>query len=136
MRSLSYEEADHTADWALVARGRDLDELLVNAAQGMMDLMGLQPGDGPSSTRSLRLEALDPEGLLVAWLEELLYGVETRGVAYTRFDVHSRDGRQLEGTVEEVPASTVQRLIKAVTYHGLRIEKTPHGFQATVVFDV
>ncbi len=131
-----YEEADHTADWALVARGRELAELLVNAARGMTDLMGLQPGDGPRRRRRIELEALDAEGLLVAWLEELLYAIEVRGVAYTGYDVHCRDGRRLEATVEEVPASSVQRLIKAVTYHGLRVEETPQGLQARVVFDV
>ncbi len=133
---MSYEEADHTADWALTARGRTLDDLLVNAARGMLDLMGVQPGTGPARSRRIRLEAPDAEGLLVAWLEELLYGIEMRGVTCTGFRVRCRDRRRLEAQVEEVPVAAVQRLIKAVTFHGLRVEETPHGLQARIVFDV
>jgi hypothetical protein len=35
----AFEEVEHTADWALRVRGRDLRELLVNAARGMSCLL-------------------------------------------------------------------------------------------------
>ncbi len=137
MAGSPYEEAEHTADWALVARGQTLEKLLENAAWGMLELMGVRPGTGPNKrTRRIRLEAPDAESLLVAWLEELLYGIEARGVAYSKFDVNTRDGKYLVARVEEVPASAIQRFIKAVTFHGLRVEQTPDGLRARIVFDV
>jgi SHS2 domain-containing protein len=35
----AFEEIEHTADWALRIRGRDLRELLINAARGMSRLL-------------------------------------------------------------------------------------------------
>ena len=35
-----FEEAEHTADLALVARGRDLRELVLNACRGTIALIG------------------------------------------------------------------------------------------------
>lgn len=131
-----FEEAEHAADWALVVRGQTLDELFENAARGMLELMEVQPGNGPKRRRTIRLQAPDSESLLVAWLEELLYGVEVRRVAYSEFEVRCRDGTSLVARVKEGPASTVQRLIKAVTFHGLRVERMPDGLRARIVFDV
>jgi SHS2 domain-containing protein len=34
------------------------------------------------------------------------------------------------------PVKSMEKQIKAVTYHGLQIEQTENGIRATVVFDV
>ncbi|MEW6567535.1 MAG: archease [Chloroflexota bacterium] len=136
MANWAFEEVEHTADWALRVRGRDLDELLGNAAWGMIHMMGLEAGTDLATARRVRLEAPDAESLLVAWLEELLYGIELRGVAYSEIEVHTQGGTCLTATVKEQPAVAIQRYIKAVTYHGLQIEESPEGLTARVVFDV
>jgi len=68
MPSGGFEELEHTADWALRVRGRDLAELLVNAANGMMELAGVQTASAAGTIRKLELTSLDRESLLVDWL--------------------------------------------------------------------
>lgn len=131
-----YEELDHTADWCLRVRGRDLSELLVHAAEGMLDLMQAQPRPGESRPTQLEIQADDPVALLVQWLQELLYRMDTAGVTFRRFVVRTQDDTRLTATLEEADLGSLSRAIKAVTYHGLKLAKTPHGLEATLVFDV
>lgn len=136
MAGQGFEEIEHTADWALRVRGRDLDELLQNAAWGMLRLAGVQPGEGPRVTRTFHIESEDTETLLVTWLEELLYGLESRNVAYAEIHAATNGERELEGQVVETPPAGITRAIKAVTFHGLDVQRTSEGLEATIVFDV
>ena len=77
----------------------------------------------------------DAEGLLVSFLEELLYQAEMHGVGYRRFVLRFAD-QQLTVTACAVPVCTMVKEIKAVTYHDLRIEKTAQGLETEIVFDV
>jgi SHS2 domain-containing protein len=131
-----FEEVRHTADWALRARGAHLGELMVNAARGMLALVGAEPGASAGSRSQIDLRADDAESLLVAWLDELLFRMESRQVTFEDMDVRVEDGTRLTADVREKPLLRPTRSIKAVTYHGLAITKTPEGLTATVVFDV
>jgi SHS2 domain-containing protein len=131
------QEVEHTADLALRVRGRDLGELLVNAARGMSKL--LDPGGDPlagQETRECAIEAFDAESLLVEWLSELGYWAETERFVCTDFEVHEVAPTHLRVTCRGVPVPTLHRHIKAVTYHDLKVEQTARGLEATVVFDV
>lgn len=131
-----YEELDHTADWALRVRGRNLADLLRNAAQGMLQLSGVVPAEGPRSRRELQLQSLDRESLLVDFLQELLLGLEMRQVTCSEIEIHSATDTGLRATLSEVPLRGLSKPIKAVTYHDLDIEESPEGLVATLVFDV
>ena len=136
MKEPYFEEIEHTADQALRVRGIDFKELLHNAALGMLQLTGAIPRSGPSQDRKIEVQAPDREGLLVTWLEELLFSMETRGVTYTKFELHITSDTHLVAKVQETPIAAITRYIKAVTYHDLEIEKTEDGLETTVVFDV
>ncbi len=113
-----------------------MSQLLRHAALGMLDLLGLAPNDGRNGTpHSIALESEDRESLLVLWLEELLYRIETHQVTYSEFEIQVEENR-LQAMVIEVPASSLDKHIKAVTYHNLQIQETPSGLEATIVFDV
>lgn len=131
-----YEELEHTADWALRVRGRDLAELLVNAANGMMELAGVQTASAAGTFRKLELTSLDRESLLVDWLHELLLALELRGVAFKHIRLKVTGDLSLTATFREVPLTSLAKPIKAVTYNELLIEEGPKGLFATVVFDV
>jgi SHS2 domain-containing protein len=136
MKGPYFEEIEHTADQALWVRGTDFKELLHNAALGMLQLTGAIPSSGPSQDRKIEVHAPDREGLLVTWLEELLFSVEVRGVTYTKFELQITSDTHLVAKVQETPIAAITRHIKAVTYHDLEIEKTKDGLETTVVFDV
>ena len=136
MQAPLFEELEHTADWALRVRGKDLADLLRNAAQGMLQLSGAVPQAGPRSRRELQLDSLDRESLLVDFLQELLFGIEMRQVAYPEIEIHDITDTALRATLTEAPLQGVAKPIKAVTYNDLHIEESPLGLVTTVVFDV
>jgi SHS2 domain-containing protein len=132
-----YEEVPHTADWALRVRGAGPSELFVNAAEGMYALIGAEtPAGAPEIRRDVTLAAPDLESLLVAWLNELLYFTEVEGLASHRFEIAALDGTQLQAAAWGAPAAGMQKQIKAVTFHDLKIVNTSGGLETTIVFDV
>ena len=135
--SADFEEIEHTADWALRVRGRDLAELLLNAARGMVNLLVTNPAAIPTTvSQPVDLESIDPESLLVDWLSELVYWTETEGVIFHQFDLQTVTPTSLHAMVHGGPAADLNKQIKAVTYHNLEIVETEQGLETTVVFDV
>jgi SHS2 domain-containing protein len=136
-QSNDFEEIEHTADWALRVRGRDLAELLVNAARGMVSLIVADPAALPRDVeQELELESIDAESLLVDWLSELAYWAETEMLIFHRFDLQDVTPTSLQATIRGGHAPDLKKHIKAVTYHNLEIVETVEGLEATVVFDV
>jgi SHS2 domain-containing protein len=134
---IDFEEIEHTADWALRVRGRDLGELLVNAARGMVSLMISNPPATPVNVdRIIELESIDAESLLVDWLSELAYWAEAETLVFYQFDLQDVTPTSLQAIVHGGHAPNLKKHIKAVTYHNLEIIETAEGLEATVVFDV
>ena len=128
---------DHMADWALQVKGRTLADLLLNAAHGMNYLLiGRETDVALSQTRSLHLDALDAEDLLVSWLGELAFWAEMEQLIFTEMVLTNVTGTALDATLRGGPVPSMQKHIKAVTYHELDIVETAVGLTATVVFDV
>ena len=132
-----FQEVEHTADWALRVRGRDMRELLVNAARGMNHLIVSDLDAVPTDVqRRVVLDALDAESLLVEWLSELAYWAESEMLVFREFDLREVTSDRLEALVRGGHATGLQKHIKAVTYHDLEIIEGEDGLEVTVVFDV
>jgi SHS2 domain-containing protein len=136
MERQPFEEVEHTADWALKVWGVDLPDLFINAAVGMMQLMDAMPAQHDPLVRTIKIEAIDRESLLVAWLEELLFGMEIRSVTYQDIRMQITGDTALEATIEELPLLSIAKPIKAVTYNELAIRPIQGGLEVTIVFDV
>ncbi len=134
--SESFIELDHTADVALRAYGRDLAELLANAAAGMITLAGIEAEPGPGVSVDIHLSATDAESLLVTWLEEILSQAEVEHTLLKHYSLRVIDSTRLEGNARAMPIRSVTKVIKAVTFHRLEILPTGTGLEVTVVFDV
>ncbi len=130
-----HEEIEHTADYAIRVRGLYLAHLFIEAARGMNALTGGRP-ENFSVGREITLQALDLETLLVTWLEELAFLMETEGEIYDRFKVLAFSPTELRVKVQGGPAAKLDKLIKAITFHDLSINKTAAGYETTIVFDV
>jgi SHS2 domain-containing protein len=131
-----FEEVEHTADWALRVHGTDLADLCRQAATGMLQLAGAEPADGPTRVESIVFTEADAEGVLVRWLEEVLYGLEVRRVMPVVMQLRSHGKIRLEGDVTLAPLARLAKAIKAVTFHALKVTPTKNGCEATIVFDV
>ncbi len=138
---LGYEFFGTTADKGILARGRDLPELFVNAARGLVALMVEDPAAvRPAQRRAVQLTAGSPEGLLVAWLSELLYLSEVDGF----LAAHCTIGRltqtelaaEVSGETFDPARHRAAGHVKAVTYHGLEITRDADGWRAPIIVDV
>jgi SHS2 domain-containing protein len=136
-RQGGFEEIEHTADYALRIYGKNLHELLLNAAAGMNSLLSPEysASDGVEE-KSVKLDAIDAESLLVEWLSELAYWAEAEMLVFQKFNLHSVSPTRIEATISGSRAAGLEKHIKAVTYHNLEIKHTDEGLTATVVFDV
>ncbi|HHH40833.1 MAG TPA: archease [Chloroflexi bacterium] len=130
------EEIEHTADWAIHVRGRNLAELFTRAAQGMYALVIDLARVRPLVERKVNLESFDAETLLVDWLSELLWYTESEGLVFSQFEVHEITPTRLQATVQGEVVSNLEKQIKAVTFHNLVIRRTGEGYEVTIVFDV
>jgi SHS2 domain-containing protein len=128
---------EHTADWALRVRGADLRHLLLSAAWGMNSLLVADlTAILPVAERHLEVEAFDVESMLVEWLSELAYLAERDAFIACEFDLETVSPEHLVARLRGATAPTLQKHIKAVTYHNLEVVATETGLEATVVFDV
>lgn len=130
-----FEEIPHTADWAMKVWAEDLASLFAEAARGMNALQGIQQGPGPRLRRIFEHEAADDETLLVAFLSELIYLEEQEELTFDGFRIDLQSAR-LRAEMEGQSLASVQKPIKAVTFHNLQIVQTERGCEAVIVFDV
>jgi len=134
---MGFEEVEHTADKALRIFGINLKELMISAARGMTQLMvGDLSKISTDIEKRIELQAVDAESLLVEWLSELAYWAETELLAFRKFKITDVTATRLQATALGGKLATLEKHIKAVTYHNLEIRKTAKGLEVTVVFDV
>ncbi len=130
-----FEELPHTADWAMKVWAEDLPSLFSEAAQGMNALSGLVLSSAPRLSRTFQHDAPDDETLLVAFLSELIYAQEQDNLGFDTFHVELKPGN-LKVDMSGAPVASVEKPIKAVTFHNLRITCTDQGCETEIVFDV
>ena len=138
-----FEILEHTADIGMAAYGKTKREVFINSARGMFEIIA-----GGNETLKenfydkIKLEADNLEGLLFAWLNELLYISETRLVILNKFYIKELSDFQIKAEVEGMkinpPSVKIEKEIKAVTYHRLEIKKDEESglWRAQVIFDV
>jgi riboflavin kinase/FMN adenylyltransferase len=131
-----YREVEHTADRALWVWGEELPDLFVGAAWGMYSLMGDLHGLVPMEWKQVELETEDWEGLLVEWLNELLYYTEMEEVLFVDFRIDSLSAAHLVARVGAVRAPATRAHIKAATFHNLELVKDRDGWSTEITFDV
>jgi len=132
----SFVEILHTADRAIQVRAASLLALFAAAARGMFSLMTDLERVRPCLSRTVQMEGLDLEVLLVEWLNELLFLHETHGELYCRFEVLDLQSDSLKARAWGEPGLPTKAEIKAATYHNLEIREEGGLWLATIVFDV
>ena len=135
LQPAGYREREHTADWELEVWAPNLSGLLEQAARGMYWLAGARLNQSQHENRTLQITAIDAEGLLVSFLNELLYLGEMEGLAFDGYRI-TVEGHTLRAELEGAPLAGLDKEIKAVTYHNLSIHETQRGMETTIVFDV
>jgi len=140
MSKPSFEILEHTADVGLKIYGGSLPELFANAARGLVSL-ALEPEPvQPKQRLSLRAQGESYEELLVGWLSEILYFLDTEGWVFCDFSVERLEAGSIEaeGVGERRDPAHRSRAVavKAVTYHQVSVRETAEGWEAVVYFDI
>jgi SHS2 domain-containing protein len=135
-----YELFEHTADLGLRVRAADLPALFAEAGRALFAAIVEDPDTVRSQqTIEIRLRPDETELLLFDWLRELLYHFDVQHVVFGRFQV-SIDENGLVGRAEGEPFDRERHIplheVKAITYHGLRVEREPDGWLAEVIVDI
>lgn len=131
---------DISGDVGLTAFGNSVQEAFVNAAIGMYSLITGLDAVATTQTIDVSVESHSPDGLLVSWLNELIFHFDAYGFIGKKIDIKEFSEKQISATVagEEFDPERHEGklLIKAATYHKLRIEKKDERWEISVIFDI
>jgi SHS2 domain-containing protein len=142
----TYEIINHTADVGIKVYGKNLEQLFLNAARAMFEVM-IEETKRKSIFQKeeqkkflVNKRASGIEDVFVAWLSELLYLFSTEGLIMDKADIQALDSEhiyaEVAGRIFNPDSCRVKTEIKAVTFHELKIEQTDKGYQAQIIFDV
>ena len=136
----SYEYLDHTADMSIVGHGADMEEALTSLAFGMFNSMIDIESIIPRDKIEVTVDAVDPESLVVDWLNELLFHYEVDGFIPKKLDLAVSDtGTHLEakciGETSDPNQRQILTVVKAATYHNLKLTHND-GWHIEVTLDI
>ncbi|MSQ95356.1 MAG: archease [Gemmataceae bacterium] len=135
-----YETFEHTADLGLRVRAADLDTLFAEAAQCLFSIIVENLATVQSTQRiDVQVEGDNREFLLFDWLRTLLYHFDAEHLLLGKFEVHVSDTGLIAsawGEPIDRARHNLEHEVKAITYHGLRIEKSGDLWEAEVIVDI
>lgn len=135
-----FETIDISGDAGIRAFGRDLQELFSNAAAGMYSLVTELSGVAETGCIEVSAQGESVEGLLVAWLNELVFRLDAHGFVGKKIAISALSDTGISATLygeEFDPARHEQKLlVKAATYHRLSVSQKDDHWEAEVIFDI
>ena len=133
-----FELIEHTADAGVRAWGPSREEMFEAVAQGMYALALSQPVQAGQTPLDFRVNGENNEDLLVHFLQELLFILDSRGLAATDFQLQfsKEGGLEAEGDFARVESTGRQREIKSPTYHQLKVKQTDGEWGTEIYFDL
>lgn len=143
-----FEFLEHTADVLVRAYGRTLEEVLSNVAKGMFEVMTDTSKIEPRIVIDIRVCGFDFENLVYRWLEELLYYHDAYNYVFREFQIISIEENYTDNEKELCLQAKVygeefdrqkhepRTVVKAVTYHQMRIGRDNDIMFLDVVFDI
>jgi SHS2 domain-containing protein len=133
-----FEVLEHKADLKIRVFGKTKEELFKNAMVGMFETAKYETTKRLTTKRlTTKIKAFDLPSLLVDFLSEVLYLVETKKLVFERAEFKKFTENEIEATLIGKPLKRMGVHIKGVTYHDLNIHQEKDGtWQATILFDI
>jgi len=142
-----YKLFDHTADIGVEISGRTKKELFASAAKALFDILienldskGKSEEKTQKRQRTVTVNGLDVEDLLINFLREILYLFNGKGWVLSQCEIVESGNKRLKAQLMGEPFNkkkhSIKTEIKAVTYSGLSVEKKKSDWKARVIFDV
>lgn len=135
-----FQILEHPADIGFRAFGDTLAELFENAAVALVSIASEIEDVAPREAYPFEAVAPDVESLLVAWLSEVLYWFDGKRIAFRSFRVLEIASERMIGRGMGEPRDPNHHrqklIVKAVTWHQLRIREDQGQWTAEVYLDV
>lgn len=128
------------ADLTVEAYGLDLNEAFANIALGAFNAITPLEGIEPLESRIVEVRSEDYPALLYDFLDELLFIYDSELLVFSKIDVKIGENplhltSECRGEYLDPSRHKYRIVIKAVTFHQMKIEETPKGWRIRVVFD-
>lgn len=132
-----YEILEHRADLKIKVFAKTKKELFENAMIGMFKAGNYQIEENSKEIkRKVSVQSSAFDLLLIDFLSEILYLTETKKEIYSKVNFKKFSDSFLEGLVFGKKLKKIG-IIKAVTYHNLKIKKRKDGLlEAEILFDI
>ena len=143
---------DLTSDIMFEAYGKTLKEVFENAALALFSVVCQIEKVEPKKEIEITVSGKDEADLLFNWLQELIARVDIDEMFFSKFNIinigeHTKDKDnkepsshifQLKAKIYGEPISPErgETVVKSVTYHNYKLEKTKGIWKATVVCDI
>ncbi|TNF46975.1 archease [bacterium] len=129
-----------TADVGIEAWGATVEEAFIHTGDGLASLISDRDTLSHELTKEIEVSADDLPGLLVNFLNEIIFLVETEGfLPLKNFSLRIKDSTlvvSITGCTYH-PGTHFRNIgVKAATYHGLVIHEASDGVTIKVIFDV
>ncbi|MBI4823429.1 MAG: archease [Nitrospirae bacterium] len=137
---MGFEVLDISGDVGIRAKGSDLKEVFVSAAEGMYSLITDIDKVDVKKHIKVTVASYSHEGLLVAWLNELIFYFDTYYFIGKRIVINELTQSKIDAVVEGEDFDPLRHekrlLVKAATYHDLVLEDKGGLYQVDVIFDI
>jgi SHS2 domain-containing protein len=146
---VSFEHFEHRADIGVRGIGKTVENAFEECARGMYEVMADVNSIEPKKAHVLTVKSADKQGLLVAFLNELLFIKDTKKMIYSKIRVNistirndAKDAEEweLKATVFGEKIDQIKHKIKvdakAATYSELKVEKEGDKWIAQCIIDV
>ena len=135
---MSFRFLDHTADVQVECSAGTFEELLRTASDALYTIALKGRLDGKSLDGRVFIHGESREELLVRWLQELLFLLDTEAFVATDIDFSTVTDKEVVAAVHGYACNREDRAeeIKSATYHDLHVEERPEGLVAKIIFDL
>lgn len=130
-----YRWVDHTAELELRIEAETEAAVFEEALAAFAELVNVEAAAGEPARHEISVAASSRESLLAEWLSELVFLAETEDFVPERVAALELHDGELRATVEG-RRGRPPHLVKAITYHGLELQRDEGVWRARVVLDV
>jgi SHS2 domain-containing protein len=135
-----FEFIEHTGDIGVRVFGGTREELFQHAAEALFEVITDLETVEPRETREVVIEADGWDSLLVSWLSEFIYLLDTQKMLFRDFNILSLNENRIEAAAGGEPYDeekhAIKTTVKGATYHRLRIFQAGEMWVGEVILDL
>ncbi len=127
-----------TSDVVFEAYGKTLKDVFANAAEAMFSMICKVEQIKPEKEVKLEVEGDNAEDMLINWLQALIASVDIEEMFFSKFTITDITDNKLTAFIYGQPVTPElgETVVKAVTYHQYKFEKTEKGYMCRVSLDI